>query len=64
MNTRPKLPPKSAELNVGDSLKVWWSNGAGYSIYTIEDQLRGPHKLKLHSNWEICSGGKYKQVMS
>lgn len=56
--------PKSTQLHVGDSIKVWWSNGMGYSIYTVEEQLRGPHVLKLHSNWEVCSDGKYKEVWS
>ncbi len=60
--------PKSTQLEVGDSLKVWWSNGHGYSIYVIEDSLRGPHTFKHHSSWEQCETGpdgpKYKQVWS
>ena len=34
-------------LNVGDIIRVNWSNGHGYSDYRIEETLDGPHTLVL-----------------
>jgi hypothetical protein len=43
-----------ADLNVGDLIRVNWSNGHGYSIYEIiDDPNAGPHHISLVGEYEM-----------
>lgn len=35
------------EASVGRYIQVAWSNGAGYSVYRVEDSAEGPHVFVL-----------------
>lgn len=46
---------KALTLNVGDLIKVMWSNGAGYSVYRVEDSaFEGQHILVLVEETETA----------
>lgn len=51
------------QVQVGDQITVWWSNGAGYSVYKMVDNPgEGQHLLELIGNWEVCNDGGYVRV--
>jgi hypothetical protein len=49
------------EVHVGRTVKVPWSNGAGYSLYKVQDDPgSGPHWLQILGHYEICNDGTYE----
>lgn len=51
------------DLYVNQEFLVWWSNGAGYSIYMVVDNPgSGPHQLLPVRHMEVASDGTYAEI--
>lgn len=52
------------ETTVGSYVTIWWSNGAGFSIYRVEETQAGPHQLVQVADYDVlCDGSGYTKVL-
>jgi hypothetical protein len=57
-----RVPRDSAivthRVNVDDTVEVFWSNGAGKSVYQVRDTEKGPHEFVVISEVEFGNNGR------
>ena len=60
MTTKPE---NYIQVHVGSTIQVWWSNGAGYSLYLVEDTIENGHKFLPIGDYEMNENGRYELIL-
>lgn len=50
------------EVNVGDVIRVHWSNGAGYSDYLVDDSDEPHHVLISLGDYDTTDHGRPQRI--
>jgi len=52
---------KGPQTNVGDLISIWWSNGASFSLYHVNDGDRS-HTFTRVADYDITNDGGYVRI--